>query len=356
MPKYAFAALLLATASAGAAAQGSVEISGIVDAALVALDRGNGWEKLQQSGNLSGSRLRFVGTEDLGGGLRAHFVLEHGFFIDTGVANAPSFYRRSIVSLSGSLGRLDFGRDYNPLFSVLVRMDPMGAGTLSSATGFQASAGAQANNAIFYTTPQLGGFSAKLMLALGESAVAPKSNGNRQGLNAFYEAGPVTVVAAYGRQETAVGTATTTTKDEQGLLGLNYKLGGVTLVGMHQVGKNNSGVATYNANNGVAFARKYSTSLVGATVPAGPQTNIAVTYQMYDDKTAADRDAASLGLAVFHRLSKRTTLYATATKLNNSNGGRFTLVDSGRNSYNFTPAAGITVDPKGMAAGIRHLF
>lgn len=348
--------LALVLCSGAASAQSNVEVSGIIDGALVMVDRGNGWEKLQQSGTLSGSRLRFVGNEDLGDGLKAHFVLEQGFFIDTGAANSPSMFRRSIVGLSGSLGRLDFGRDYNPLFSVLVRMDPMGAGTLSSATGFQASAGAQANNAVFYTTPSLGKFTAKLMYALGEPATGPKSNGNRQGFNAFYEAGNATIFAAYGRQEAAVGSATTTTKDQQALGGMKYQVGRWSFVGMHQVGKNNSGVATYNSNNGIAFAKEYATTLVRATIPVASVADAAITYQAYNDKTATNQDASNLGVALFYYLSKRTTLYATASYLKNTNGGRFTLVDSGRNSYNYTPSPEVTINPKGVAAGIRHVF
>ena len=71
---------------------------------------------------------------------------------------------------------------------------------------------------------------------------------------------------------------------------------------------------------------------------------------------ATDRDASNLGLALFYRLSKRSTLYGTGSYLRNTKGGRFTLVDSGRNSYNFTPAAGTTVNPKGVALGVRHVF
>lgn len=337
-------------------AQSAVEVSGIIDGAVVVVDRGRGVETLQQSGNLSGSRFRFVGTEDLGGGVRGHFVLEQGLFIDTGASNSPSMYRRSLVGLSGAVGRLDLGRDYNPLFSVLVRMDPMGAGTLSSATGFQANAGAQANNAAFYTTPSVGGFTARVMVALGESTSAASSNGHRQGAHAYYEIGAATLFAAYGRQETALGAATRTTKDQQAMLGMKYAMGRASVVGLHQVGRNNSGVATYNANNGVAYAQEYSTSLIGATLPVGLATDFALSWQMYDDQTATDRDASNLGAALFHRLSKRSTLYVSASHLKNTRGGRFTLVDSGRNSYNFTPAAGVTVNPKGLALGLRHTF
>ena len=359
MKKLVIPAAAVALAAANACAQSTVEISGIIDGALVVVNRGNGAEKLQQSGTLSGSRLRFIGTEDLGGGLKAHFVLEQGLFIDTGMANSPSMYRRSIVSLAGPLGRVDLGRDYNPLFSVLVRMDPMGAGTLSSATGFQASAGAQANNAVFYTTPTLAGMTAKVMYSVAELGTGPSRNGHRQGANAYYDIGRATLFAAYGRQETAVGAnATKTTKDQQALVGGKYSFGRASVVAMHEVGRNNSGSSAYISNNGVAYAAKYTTSLIGTTLPVAPTADLAVTYQHYNDATATatDRDASNLGVALFYFFSKRTTLYGTVSYLKNTNGGRFTFVDSGRNSYNYTPAAGATVNPKGGAVGLRHVF
>jgi predicted porin len=40
------------------------------------------------------SRIGIRGTEDLGGGLKAGFVLEHGFAADTGAAAGSTFWGR----------------------------------------------------------------------------------------------------------------------------------------------------------------------------------------------------------------------------------------------------------------------
>src|SRR5438445_4443357 len=66
------------------------------------------------------SRLGFRGTEDLGGGLRAVFVIESGVNIDTGSqnsqfggANASTGFlasRDSYAGLEGNWGRVTFGR------------------------------------------------------------------------------------------------------------------------------------------------------------------------------------------------------------------------------------------------------
>lgn len=350
-----FAAAMLSLAG-GAQAQSSVTLGGIVDGSVVMVDT-VAKQRLIQSGNYAGSRLWFVGAEDLGGGLKAGFNLELGFFLDTGTFNAPVNFRKTLVSLEGGFGRIDLGRDYNPLFSVLVRADPFEGGTLGSATGFQASAGAQANNAVFYTTPRLGGFTAKLMYALGEPATGPSDNGNRQGANAFWTVGPVTAFGAWGRQKAQVGTSPSTTADWQALLGAQYSVLGGFVTAMYQTGHNNSGVATYNSNNGVPYANRFATSLVGFRMPvSNTPWSVGASYQRYNDRTAADRDASSLGVGVFYSLSKRTTLYANAAVIHNKNGQRFTLADAGRNSYNYTPAAGTTVTPKGVAIGFRHNF
>ncbi len=349
-------ATALLCAAGGAQAQSSVTLGGIVDLSVVNVKTVQR-QTLVQSGNYYGSRLWFVGAEDLGAGLKASFNLELGFFADTGVFNAPSMFRKSTVSLEGAYGRVDLGRDYNPLFSVLVRTDPFEGGTLASATGFQASAGAQANNAIFYTTPHMGGFSAKFMYALGESGTTPRDNGNRQGANAFWTTGPVLAFAGWGRQQTQVGTNTFATADSQLLAGVQYALLGGFATAMYQTGHNNSGTALYNSNNGVPFASRFATALVGFRLPvAGTPWSVGFSYQRYNDRTPANQDASSVGLGVFYSLSKRTTLYADAASLHNQNGQRFTLVDAGRNSYNFTPPAGTTVNPSGVAFGIRHTF
>jgi len=348
------------------AQQPNFRIGGIADGGTVILKRGNGWEKHVQSGNLAGSRVYFTGSEDLGGGLKANFHIERGFYINTGV-QLPAF-RRSIVGLeSKDWGRLDFGRDYNPVFSVMVRTapfgvrnEPVGNGTLNGATGFQGPGGAQANNAVFYTTPKVYGVTLKLMNSFSEATASPRSNGRRQGAHVYWDIAnlPITAFSAYARQQTAVGGARHSTNDHQLLFGVQYKFGdGGFVTAYHQNGHNNSGVATYNANNGVPFARRWATSFLGFRLPIGqtPWT-FAAAWQRYNDKTSANQDASKIGAAIFYSMSRRTTLYANYAQVNNRNGQRFTLVDAGRNSYNYTPAAGQTINPKGLAFGMRHTF
>lgn len=76
--------------------------------------------------------------------MRAGFVLEAGFFNDTGVSTgAGGFSRRSIAGLAGLWGALDIGLDYNPVHTLLAQQDPMSNGLLSAASGFMGNASAQ---------------------------------------------------------------------------------------------------------------------------------------------------------------------------------------------------------------------
>jgi len=340
-------------------------VGGIADGGILILDRGYGRETLVHSGNLAGSRIYFTGSEDLGDGLKSNFHIERGFYLNTGTELAA--FRRSIVGLEHKdYGRLDLGRDYNPVFSVMVRTapfgvkgEPVGNGTLNSATGFMGSGGGQANNAVFYTSPKLHGVTVKLMYAFSNATTQPRSHGRRQGAHAYWDIAdlPVTAFAAYARQQTAVGGAAHSTADHQYLFGVQVKFGGGFVTAYHQNGHNNSGVGMYNANNGVPFARRWATSFVGLRLPIGdtPWT-VAAAWQHYNDKTGANRDASKIGAAIFYSMSRRTTLYANLAQVRNRNGQRFTLVDAGRNSYNYTPTPGTTVNPKGLAFGLRHTF
>jgi predicted porin len=83
-------AIAAVTAFAGAAqAQSSVTVYGIMDAGYATVTNttaAGGTTTGLQSGGLAASRLGFRGTEDLGGGLRAGFVMES----EMNTANASS--------------------------------------------------------------------------------------------------------------------------------------------------------------------------------------------------------------------------------------------------------------------------
>jgi GBP family porin len=108
--------------SAGAVyAQSSVTLYGIIDTALIYGNNENtaqgGHSGIEMnSGGISGSRVGFRGTEDLGGGTRAIFDLEDGFSSANGkLSNTGALFgRQSFVGLSSkSYGTITLGRRYS---------------------------------------------------------------------------------------------------------------------------------------------------------------------------------------------------------------------------------------------------
>ncbi|MFP4890675.1 porin [Paraburkholderia sp. EG304] len=112
---------LLALAALGAFAgvahaQSSVTLYGIVDVGINMNTNAGGFHKYDMSsGVLQGSRFGLRGTEDLGGGLKALFVLENGFDVTNGSLGQKGlmFGRQAYVGLSSTFGTVTLGRQYD---------------------------------------------------------------------------------------------------------------------------------------------------------------------------------------------------------------------------------------------------
>lgn len=116
--KKSLVALAALSVFAGTAhAQSSVTLYGVVDAAIAYTNNVGGQHNFfATSGNLQGSRWGLRGTEDLGGGLSAIFVVESGFNLYTGALGqgGDMFGRQVYVGLSsGQYGTVTAGRQYD---------------------------------------------------------------------------------------------------------------------------------------------------------------------------------------------------------------------------------------------------
>jgi predicted porin len=131
MKKSLLALAVLGAFAGVASAQSSVTMYGRVD---LSIGKESGQSaKFMQNG--SGSRLGMRGVEDLGGGMKALFNIEHRFNADTGaVTDASRFWTgRSIVGLEGGFGQVVLGREYTTAFlqSQLIA-DPWGWDTVAA--------------------------------------------------------------------------------------------------------------------------------------------------------------------------------------------------------------------------------
>src|SRR5437016_12597124 len=122
-------ALIAGVAVHPAMAQSHVTVYGVLDSGLVYTTHANAaGDSLVKVPGLTGSgpsRLGFRGTEDLGGGLQAVFVLENGLAVDTGTVGQGNrlFGRQAYVGLKGGYGTLMLGRQVNMTFLSMVKSD-----------------------------------------------------------------------------------------------------------------------------------------------------------------------------------------------------------------------------------------
>ena len=346
------AAIALALASPLALSQ--VTVFGVLDAGVnrVSADGSGSRMSLSPDGNTSG-RLGFRGTEDMGGGLKAHFWLEMAVGVDDGTSGGTSttnkdslstggatFGRRSTVAIEGSFGELRLGRDYVPSFSNLTTsMHPFGTNGVGSsghlfyqvnAGGTTARTNVRASNALVYVLPSnKAGFYGSAMVALGEqsSGAATSDDGNHKGVRLGWRQGPLNMAAATGTTTYATGDYTQTNA------GINYQIGPAKL--MLLWGENKVGVTRTRA------------TMVGTQWDLSSKTELRAAYTTLTAKGVAN-DATHLALGVVHTMSKRTALYATWARIDNEGTGvRF----------------GVGLAPKtaggtssGFDLGIRHSF
>jgi len=121
-----------------------------------------------QSHNSVSSMWGLKGTEDLGGGMNAFFVLEQDVYPadgNTGVSgsgggttNQPGFNRTSLVGVNGGFGSISFGRDYVPTFKLIGGTDVNSLSRISTVNLANNTGVSTDPNIVFYSTPNMGGF------------------------------------------------------------------------------------------------------------------------------------------------------------------------------------------------------
>ena len=353
----ALALTALATLCTAARAQTSVTLFGIADLAARSVhNEGSAATSSLVSGSNSTSRIGFRGVEDLGDGLSASFHLEAGMLLDTGnnVGGSQFFDRRSTVSLaSRTLGEVRAGRDYVPSYVSWTRFDPFsyvgvaGSNNLVSATpvgpiraafGTAANTTVRASNSIQYLLPGgLGGVEGGLMVAAGEGAVAGSGTHKVMGARLGFASGAVVVSGGFTQTE---NSATVSDRFKDATLGASYDFGLVKVSG---------------AWRRFSLGSPRQTNLIAAAVVPLGLGDLKLSYVKadFDGKVGATdigpSDASQFGIGYVYNLSKRSALYATASRIRNQ--GAATLAVPGG-------AAGVKAGgtSSGYEAGLRHAF
>lgn len=343
MKKSLISIAILGAMSNVAFAQSNVTIYGTVDAGIVS-ERGGaaGTVTKVTSGVASASRLGFKGTEDLGGGLSAVFVLESGVKTDTGASDVAGSIanRQSYVGLSSKeAGTVLLGRQYTPYYETLGQVaDPFALGLAGTAKNLFATQDTltRNSNAVTYRTPSMNGVQAELSYSVGEQAGSNKAQ-RQIGGSVGYSNGPLNASFAYNARNNDTA-AVDAPMGHNSLLAVNYDF---------QVAK---AFFAYGRDKGqlsqLSPVVDSNNILVGATVPVGPAGSLIASFTRKNDKLAANQDADQWAIGYTHALSKRTSAYVAYAKIKNKNGAFYTV---GNNTEAGT-------GDKAFNVGLKHNF
>jgi len=342
MQKKLIALAVAGLVAAPAFAQSNVTIFGIIDVAVESgkySDAAGNLTRMISGGNNT-NRIGFRGTEDLGNGMAANFLLEAQPSPDNGAAAAGTqFWNRSAtVGLSSkSLGSVNLGRQYTPWFSATAANDVFYvAGVGSSYSLFAGNT--RMNNAIRWDSVNMSGFTAAVMYGLGQdgdttgvegTTAATKKIGRDASFKLSYANGPMSANYGYDSQTVSTGPDVDAKRNQ--------------LNGAYDFGMVKLGLAWgTNKATGLMDNRVWSMT---ATMPVGTDI-VKAGYTKLTDKMAANKDSKLFAIGYEHPMSKRTNLYATYAKMDNGTAATKT----------FGAAVAAGFDPTAWQFGMRHSF
>jgi predicted porin len=343
----------------------------------------------------NGSRVGFRGTEDLGGGVQAVFLIESGVNVDNGsttgqggqtnTSTANWGSRTGYVGLDGSIGRVTYGRDNvwwgnGAIEQVGANWLNAGGQLYSGSFGRGMSVGiTRQSNLMQYTSPTFSGVNFVVSLSPSRAEAQPtgtNADGKLMGVTAQGTHGPLAwgidyVVDEGNSPSTAPGSAkqgsTTGTKIR---VGFRYMPAGQISV---------LSVASELEAGGPTNAAASGTGLVASCATSGcilEQTGIGISwdhmfgpfqpiFQYYTiDKisgsgctgTVCDNTGANqITLALRYIFSKRTHAYLSYNKVDNE-----TNYNQDFNGASLTSRTGtaqvVGADPTIIAVGLMHNF
>ncbi len=340
------------------------------------------------------SNIGFRGTEELGQGLRAFFQVESQVNVDNG-SQGGAFWasRNSGVGLIGGYGQVLLGQWDSPYKYSLVRLDPTGDTGIAAATGILGSTGGitagqggatfadrasfhrRVANVLQYWSPNWRGLTGRLAYGTGDTNVGSTANGvsEASGLRpalysgtVIFESGPWYAAVAGERHKdfqalnTLFGSAQSSGHDDGYKAGLQYSFNSSWSLG---------GIVEHlkyhadNINGLGALERKVTNWYVTGKYTVGPHS-VALAYgQKGEEKLSGaglsdlpDSKAKQITARYGYLLSKRTQLYAIATRISNDPNAFQTF---GNTPITPTllfrdPARG--ADPTGFGVGMIHTF
>lgn len=383
------------------------KIYGVADASVDITDTGNtsagvsGVKAKKISSNTS--LIGFKGEEVLYDGLKGIWQIESEIDLDgttaTGAsANTLGFAtRNTFIGLkSDSWGSLILGRHDTPYKTSDRRLDLFGnhiadnralmGGGIGRGSGDLKGFDKRATDTVVYNSPAMNGFKVMAAYVAGaENATAAADvKGDIWSLAGTYDVAPFYGVLAYQRNNygtTATGTVAAATlatangvspntSERAWKLGGGYKVDQFAVSAIYEKTDDNFGGGTGAATasnlactSGVAVAAGGSCYGHKAFYVAG-QYNITsndavkLAYTKADNLrngNLANSGARHVSVGYDHKLSKRTNVYATYTKLNNDSSAQYDLKGEGAATGNVL-AKGAGASPSAVSLGVMHTF
>lgn len=317
--KKSLIALAVLAASGASFAQSSVTLYGTADIwfGSVKNEVGTGGVDVFGSGLAAGTSLRttkldssgvntskwgMMGSEDLGGGLKANFVLEQAFNVDDGTADA-GFTREASVGFSGGFGAVKLGKMATAYDDVSGSSDALFDANFAPMYDVALSTAyiGRPSNTIKYQAPNFGGFSGAVSYSLDEKV--PTAT-NVASMNLTYGAGPVAAQFAYQVEDTD---------------GVADKVKFTRLGGSYDFGMAVAKLTYGNTKFGDAKSTDYQ---IGVDVPVSAALTVSGSYvHANDNADLGDDTRKGYGIAAAYNLSKRTMVYAGYTNVKSDDTG-----------------------------------
>ncbi|WP_027014321.1 porin [Comamonas composti] len=370
--KTAMAAMLLGTTASMAAAQGSVQLYGLVDAAVRVT--GNHGKTQMVGGGMSQSRWGINVTEDLGAGLSAIANFENRFLTDTGNTAAVNYFQQAWIGMrSEDWGQLTMGRQFNVLLEVAASTYasfPSGPFMEVYKPEIGVAMGTRTNNMLKYAAHR-GPWRAGLQYSFDEGNTVARKGSEVEltgGLAMKTAGGYLRYAAGSGL---AIGGAYMNTKMPAGTQFDAYTLGGSYRSGPwyfstgYGMNKRQNRLAAEDARLINAYwgsevnggfqpgdADKRQLLQLGMGYQVTPQLNMGVHYyhvKQSGSSSGAFNNQANFIVAVAdYAFSKRTDAYV---------GVDYTRISGGAGSYIEKTATGDLVRNRaGLTIGLRHRF
>ena len=369
--KLLISAVLAAFAAPAMADESNVTVYGLFDLSYDVINTGTGAAAANgvanQSGTSSGrvssntSKIGFKGNEDLGDGLKAVWQLEQTIYpgaSETAKAGKATLgTRNTFLGLSSaSAGTILMGRHDTPYKMSTRSLDVFGDGIADNRNLMgvgTASFDGRQDQVVAYVSPKLGD---AFTLAAGYvnlsnpmPNLSTSAKSSALSVAGMYDANGIYAALAYESHDFTSAAPAVSTNERATRAGLGYKGDAFSIGAVYESTKDNLGAAFADKNG-------HKAAYVGAKFKVSDNDTIKLAYAKLGNRgNVANTGATQASLGFDHSFSKRTTIYALYTKLNQNTATNIGL--SGEASIGgATTSSGFGSAPSAFAVGLKHSF